>query len=200
MSPQKIRLQMRQKMKIDPEDCVVGTVSYLTPFKGLNFLIDSAKRLLSHSEKYCFLIVGDGSERPALEDQIRTMGLEGKIHLLGHRRDIPELLSAYDIFALPSLSEGHPNALIEAMAVELPVVASDIAGVNETVEHSVSGLLVPSGDSEALAQAILELSQNCEMRKILGSVAKRVVMEKFDRATISQQYRDLYESLWLQKQ
>ena len=119
------------------------------------------------------MIVGDGPERGALETRIAQLGLGDRVHLLGFRTDIPELLAGCDLFVLPSLFEGLPLSILEAMAAGKAVVATAIGGNDEAVVDGVTGLLVPPADPEALADALRTLLREPERRRRLGEAGRR---------------------------
>ena len=125
------------------------------------------------------LVAGDGPERAALESDIARLGLAGTVELLGERTDVPELLARSDVFALSSRSEGLPMSVLEAMAAELPVVASRVGGVGELVRDGATGTLVPPGDSAALAHALAQLAADPELRARMGAAGRRRAEEEF---------------------
>ena len=129
---------------------VVLTLARLDRQKGLTTLLEAAE-LVPEAR---FVVAGEGPERPMLEAQIRRLGLEHRVTLLGHRSDVPQLLAGCDLFVLPSLYEGLPVSILEAMAAEKPVVATAIGGTDEAVLHGSTGLLAPAGNAVALAAAI----------------------------------------------
>jgi glycosyltransferase involved in cell wall biosynthesis len=138
-------------------------------------------------------IVGDGPERAAVEAEVGAHGLEGRVELLGDRRDVPRLLADSDVFVLSSRSEGAPLSVLEAMAAGLPVVASAVGGVPEQVADGATGLLVPPGDPAALASALERLLADPELRRRLGTAGRERVRERFDLAAVRRAHVDLYE-------
>ncbi len=158
---------------------VIGTVGWLTPIKGHRFLIEALARLKpTYPHLYC-VIVGSGPLHQTLESMAASLGLQESLRLMGHRDDIPACLSAIDIFAFPSLNEGMGRALIEAMAMGLPVIASRVGGIPALVEHGVNGLLVPSGDSTALSAAIAELLDQPNQARVMGDMARKRIDDTF---------------------
>jgi glycosyltransferase involved in cell wall biosynthesis len=138
------------------------------------------------------LLVGDGPDRPAVEEEVRRLGLESAVELLGERDDVPELLGTADVFVLSSNSEGLPLSILEAMAAGLPVVASNVGGVAEVVVDGATGLLVPPGDAQRLAAAIERLLEDPVLRRRLGEAGRIRVAEHFDLAAVHQAHLDLY--------
>ena len=190
----------RARFGIDRESPVVGTVSSLTPHKGQGFLIQAAAKIRDKYPSTKFLIVGDGPLRLSLEEQAQRLGLQSSLILTGARRDIPELLSLMDIFVLPSSSrEGLGIAIIEAMAMEKPLVTTDIGGIPEAVQDGETGLLVPPGDSDALAKAIIELLDDPDRAKAMGKKGRDRFEQKFTRKRMLSQIENLYLALASQK-
>ncbi len=147
-------------------------VGLLVPVKGLDHLLDGLIQL-ADLPIICVL-VGDGPLREDLEGRVRDEGLQERVLFVGRRsaREIPQWMSAADIFILPSLSEGRPNVVLEAQACALPVVATAVGGTPEMVEEGVNGLLVPAGDGRVLANALRRLSTDSDLRLRLGSAAR----------------------------
>ena len=138
------------------------------------------------------LIVGDGPDRDEVAAEIQRLGLEGRVQLAGERTDVPTLLADSDIFVLSSRSEGLPVSVLEAMAAELPVVASDVGGLAELVLDGETGLLVPSGDPAALAEAVGRLLDDHELRKKLGAAGRARAEASFDLAEFRRAHVELY--------
>ena len=132
---------------------LIGAVARLTHEKGIDRLIRAAPTVVAKCPEVRFVIVGDGPERPLLEAEAGRLGVDAHFHFAGHRADVGELLPAFDLFVLPSLREGLPFAVLEAMSAGLPVVATRVGGVPEAVAEGVTGLLVPADDPDALADA-----------------------------------------------
>ncbi|HEX6289298.1 MAG TPA: glycosyltransferase [Herpetosiphonaceae bacterium] len=168
---------------------VVGT---LKAQKGHRYLLDAATEAVAQQPDLHILVVGDGELRAALEQQTRDSGLEGHVHFLGNRDDVPELLAASDYFVLPSLWEGLPMALIEAMASGLPVIATDVSGTREVMQPDETGLLVPPGDVRQLRAAIGHLLADPDRARAMGEAAQRRVIAAFSAQQQAQQHLALY--------
>lgn len=145
---------VRQALALSPNDIVLGAVGRLEPQKRFDLLIDAFKTIREHHPKAKLLIVGGGSLVTALSDQITRLGLGNACRLVGHRSDIADLHHAFDLFVQSSDYEGTSNAVLEAMALETPVVATDVGGTVEMIRHEVDGLIVPPGSAPVLAEAI----------------------------------------------
>ena len=138
------------------------------------------------------LIVGDGPDRGEVEAEIVKLGAEGRVQLAGERSDVPALLADSDVFVLSSRSEGLPVSVLEAMAAELPVVASNVGGLGELVVDGETGLLVPSGDPAALAEALGRLLDDRELRQKLGAAGRARAEASFDLAEFRRAHVELY--------
>jgi len=169
-------------------------VGRLEPQKDYPVLIQSFAQLGRNDS--VLWIAGEGRLREELENLVRALGLEGRVRLLGKRDDIPALMSAADAFVLSSLSEGFPLVIIEAMACELPVVATDSGGPREIVEDGQTGFLVPPKDPGALAQAMLRLMNLPEAkRRKMGKLGREKVVAKYSLDHIVDQWEALYTEL-----
>ncbi len=153
---------------------LIGTIAELTNNKGLTHLIDAVNLMRYQvSGVRCQVIaVGEGEERKNLENRIRSLGLEGTVHLAGFVPEAARYLKAFDVFVLPSVKEGLPYTIMEAMAAGVPVVASRVGGIPDLIEHGKSGILVPPKDPNALAQALLDLLDRPERGRSLAQKAR----------------------------
>ena len=148
--------------------------------KGLDNLLLAAPRVLEQHPNARFLLAGNGEERArltALRDRLR---LGDRVEFLGHVDDVPSLLAASDILCHPSLAEGLPNAIVEAMASGAPVIASDVGGIAEAVEHERTGLLIPPHDVPSIAAALGRLLESPALRERLATNGRQVARERFD--------------------
>jgi len=170
---------------------VVLTLARLEEQKGLTYLLDAAV----HVPNAQFVIAGDGRERAALEHQATTLGLGERVLFLGFRADAAELLRSCDLFVLPSLFEGLPLSILEAMAANKPVVASRIAGNDEAVVHGETGLLVPPADAVALADAIRMLLADHGLARRLAAAGEARVRREFSIESMVGRVSALYDEL-----
>jgi glycosyltransferase involved in cell wall biosynthesis len=139
------------------------------------------------------LIVGDGPDRAVVVAEIRRLGLDGRVRLVGERDDVPKLLADSDVFVLSSRSEGLPVSVLEAMAAELPVVASGVGGLAELVVDGETGILVPPGDAPALAAALGRLIEGRDQRRRLGAAGHARAQRLFDLAAFRSAHVELYD-------
>ena len=147
-------LRIRSELGIAPGQVVVGAVGRLECEKRFDVLLDAMGALLRRRGELRLIIVGEGSRRAALERQIRRLGIAAQCRLLGHRSDVRDVYQAMDLFVQSSDHEGSPTVIVEAMAMEIPVVATAVGGTCELIEHGIHGLLVPRRDPQAMARAI----------------------------------------------
>ena len=158
---------------------VIGTVARLSEQKGIKYLLHAAKRIIKQFSNITFIIAGSGPLASQLKELSIKLGISDKVKFLGFRNDIPKILSGIDIFVLPSLWEGMPNVVLEAMFAGKPVIATDTGGSKDIIDNGINGVLVEPGNSEALAEAILKLLKNPAQRQRLGESAKEKIKEKF---------------------
>jgi glycosyltransferase involved in cell wall biosynthesis len=171
---------------------VVGAVGRLEEQKGHRYLLEAIPELARRLPHFTMLLVGDGTRRQALEGLARELGVKEVVRFLGTRRDLPLIHRALDLFVQPSLWEGLPLALLQAMGAGLPVVATRVSGVQEAVRDGVNGRLVAPGDAGALTEAILELSDRPRTRLRLGEAARATVREHYSQEAMLRQLERLY--------
>lgn len=180
----------RQALGIGPGEIVVGSVGRLAAVKNYGLLLRAAAAT-PHPGLHVVL-VGDGPERPALAELAEQLGIDSRVHLLGHRDDVGRLLGMFDLFVLPSLSEGMSNTLLEAMAHGVTPLVSDVGGNTEIVQHGQTGLVFESGNEAMLAGQIARLCADQTSREQLGAAARVRVSEAFGLDGMIERYQDLY--------
>lgn len=158
---------------------IVGTIANFYPPKGLEHLISAAEHF-KNQEDVMFFVIGDGQSRPELEKMIEEKGLRRSVILLGKIPNASRYLSAFDIFVLPSVKEGFPWALLEAMAARLPVIATNVGAVPEIIEDGKNGFIVEPARPEKIAEKILELINSDKLRQEFGIQAHQTVLFKFE--------------------
>jgi glycosyltransferase involved in cell wall biosynthesis len=195
--------RLRQSLGIpDSANAIIGTVGRLTYKKGSSYLIEAVAKLLPRFSNFHVLVVGgqlNSDPEPfqaQLIDRIRVLGLEKHVTLTGYRDDIPELLGLMDIFTLPTFThEGLPRSILEAMAMELPVVATDIRGCREAIVSEETGLIVPPQDSDKLAAALGTLLADAELRQVYGRAGRRRLEAEYDEYLVFKRLMDFYRAL-----
>jgi glycosyltransferase involved in cell wall biosynthesis len=179
-----------------PSACrVVITVGRLAVNKGQHHLVAAAPAVLARFPAVHFLLVGEGEARPGLAAQVAALGLEGHVTLAGHRNDVPALLRGSDVFVLPSLAEGFALALLEALAAGLPVVATRVGGAEEVIVPGENGFLVPPGDPDALAAALMAALALSPTEVAAMREAARRMAARFDLTHTAAQTLALYRRL-----
>jgi glycosyltransferase involved in cell wall biosynthesis len=180
------------------DEFLITTVGNIRRVKGHDIFIRAAARIVSRFPKASFSIAGDVLEQDyflELQALIRELNLSGKFIFAGGVADLREHLSAADIFVLPSRSEGFSNALVEAMAASLPIVATGVGGNAEAVEDGVNGLIVPSDDVDALADAMLRLISNPLEAKAMGAAGREIAANRFTIEAMMGQITSIYQKL-----
>ena len=186
---------VRQALALSPGDLVIGAVGRLEPQKRFDLLIDAFKTTLVRHPKAKLLVVGGGSLVTELSDQITRLGLSGACRLIGHRSDIADLHHAFDLFVQSSDYEGTSNAVLEAMALETPVVATDVGGTVEIIRDRIDGLIVPPGSAEVLAVAIDTALTDRETTRVRAASARRRVETDLSFATRMSKVEAIYTAL-----
>lgn len=171
---------------------VVGTVGRLHIQKGHEDLLKAAKKVLEENPRVSFCIIGEGELRGHLESVTEKLGIRGRVSFLGGRTDIARQLSKMDVFVLPSLWEGFPIVVLEAMAARKPIVASAVNGVLEILEHGKTALLVPPGDPSELSKAIIRMVTDTRLAKSCASRALATVSALFAEENMVRQTEGVY--------
>jgi glycosyltransferase involved in cell wall biosynthesis len=187
------RARVRQELELDERELALIAVGNLHHRKGHAVLLQAfEKARLGHTS--VLLLVGDGPLLAELETMARSLGIGGRVRFLGRRRDVEDLLFASDVFVLPSLAEGLPMALLEAMARGLPCIASAVGGVPEALADGIDGHLVPPGDVDTLAARLASV-EDASTRLQLGDAARLHAMRDFRVEQMVQRYESLYMAL-----
>jgi glycosyltransferase involved in cell wall biosynthesis len=177
-----------------PEDKVIGIIGRLAEVKGHDTLIRAMPAVLAKEPKARLLIVGDGPQRPALNQRLHELGLLGHVTFTGQISNVGAALRAIDVVAMPSLREGLPYALLEAMALDRPVVASAVGGLAETINHCENGVLFRVGDAQALAKALLSVLGDTDLKQTIVRGSRNTV-EDFDIARHVDRLVAMYNAL-----
>jgi len=171
---------------------VIGTIGNLYPVKGHRYFLEAAALVTKTIPNAAFVIAGRGDLLSDLQHTAQMLGIDRQVLFLGHRQDIAALLQAMDVFVLPSLSEGLPLALLEAMSARKPVVGTAVGGVPEVIVDGETGLIVPPKDAPALAHKIVFLLTHPDEAMRLGRLARLRVEEQFSVSSMVRGYEDLY--------
>lgn len=171
---------IRQELNIPTDSKIILTVAVLREPKGIQFMLNSLPEIRKRHPNTHYLIVGEGTHKAHLLNIVKSLGLEKNVTFAGHRNDIPALMHASQLFVLPTLIDALPTVLIEAMAAELPIVASNVGGIPEIIEDRVNGLLVPAGDPKKLTEACLMLLENKKISNELVQAGGQIIRKRFD--------------------
>lgn len=189
-------LSLKEELGIPPDAVLVGAIAFLWDYKGLDDFIAAARLISQHVSRARFLLVGDGPEQAALVHVTVTLGLSDRVTFTGFREDIPRILSVLDVVVLPSVAgEGTPQALLQAMAMERPVVATAVGGIPEFVKHQETGLLTPVKHPQALAEHVLLLLRDRALCKRIGQSGRELVVKSYDLDRMLDRIEAFYEAL-----
>lgn len=185
----------KQMLDLPKEAFVYGTVGRLAPTKGLSYLIEAFAKVKQQMPSAQLIVVGEGRLRNELEQQAAGTSCADSIHFLGHRKNIPELLRAMDVFVLSSIAEGMPKAILEAMAAGIPCISTNVGGIPEIVTSRDVGLLVPARKVAALARAMISVANmsNDELAK-LGEKAQDRVRQVYSHTVVIKRLENIYET------
>jgi len=189
------REALRRTWQIAEDAVIIGTAGRLVPVKGHAILLEAIRILRASKPNVTLFLVGDGPLRSDLEANVKRLGLESAVIFTGHQDQAYDCLNLMDIFALPSLHEGIPMVLLEALALERPVVATRVGGIPEVITHDLSGKLVHASDAEELARSLRELIERPDTAKSLGIEGRRQVEREYSAKTMANRTADMYRSL-----
>lgn len=191
------RFFLRQQLGMGPDDVLVGSVGNIRPAKAYDVLLDAARIVCDGSKRVHFVIVGEGSGPlyESIRDQRERLHLIDRVHMLGHRSDVDELLADFDVFVLSSHTEGFSLACVEAMACGIAVIATRSGGPEDIITHGESGLLVTPGSAAELAAAITTLLNETDFRMALADGGRRRAISSFSADQMLTEYRDLVAEL-----
>lgn len=179
-----------------PEDSTVFiSIGRLEYQKGIDVLLRAIEQLQPIAANVHFLMVGDGPDRNALQSQAAQQGLSSHVHFLGRREDVPGLLASSTALILSSRWEGMPNVVLEAMAAGLPIVTTNVEGIEELVQHGRTGIVVPNDSPESLAEAIRRITSDSDFAATAGKLSQEFVSKQFTTIHTVQSYVNLYRSL-----
>jgi glycosyltransferase involved in cell wall biosynthesis len=187
-------VEKKRSLGLEQKGLVVGFVGWLLPIKGPMHLLKAMEDVWQDHDDTRVVFIGKGELDVELRAEALNISANGKVSFLGWRSDIEEIMPVFDIFVLPSLNEGMGRVLVEAMAAGKPIVASNVGGIPDLVQHGHNGLLVPPGDEKALAAAILQLINDPEKAKLMGQRG-RELCHQFSIDAMVQKLDALYTEL-----
>jgi glycosyltransferase involved in cell wall biosynthesis len=187
--------KIRNELGIPNDSKVIGTVGRLSPEKGHHILIEVAEKIIKKYPATFFVFAGDGLLKEKLERKAKNLKIENHLLFIGSTNKIPELLSIYDIFVLPSFSEGLPMALLEAMAAKIPIVASRIGSIPKLIIPHQTGLLVEPRDMSSLEKSIIDLINDKNKAIKLAENGYRMILKIFSSKIMTEKYISIYNCL-----
>jgi glycosyltransferase involved in cell wall biosynthesis len=183
---------LRASIGASPDDVIVGYAGRMVPVKDLRTLIRAFAEARVAVPRLRLMLAGDGPERPGVEALVAELGLGDRVHFIGWTDDLGRFYATLDMFVLSSLNEGTPVAGIEAMAAARAVVATSVGGVPDVVEHERSGLLVPPRDPPALADAIVRLARDPQLRQAMGAAGRERAREQYSHTRLVDDIERIY--------
>lgn len=186
------RDEARHALALQPHELAIGSVGRFQPVKDHRNLLRASAALSRRGVPHLVLLAGIGPLQADLEREASELGISGQVRFLGHRPDVERVLAAFDVFTLPSKSEGLSNTILEAMAAGQPVVATDVGGASELVIDGQTGLLVPPEDSDALAAAVATLAADPGRRRRMGEAGQQRARNEFSLDRMVASYETLY--------
>ncbi len=188
--------ELKQKLGITSDTKVMISIGWLKPIKGHQYLLDAFSQFITTCiEDWTLILLGEGELERTLKQQAESLGIAHKVMFVGVQKNVSEWLGASDLAVSATLSEGLSNALIEAAAVGLPIVATNVGGNPEVVEHGKTGLLVEAKDSQALAHAMLTITSDSQLNALMSIQAREKAEIDFSIVNMSKQLETLYLSL-----
>lgn len=191
----KYNSSIRAELDIDENTFLLATISRFNKEKGHDFLIEGLKELKNYISNFKILLVGDGEEKNYINEKVKKYNLEAQVEFLGYREDIPDILSAIDIYVSPSRNEAISFSIIEALSCSKPVVATEVGGVPEIFHKGNCGILVPYGDKIAFAKAIRDLYNNKEEYELIKSNCRKIIKNNFSQTNMLKETYNLYREL-----
>jgi glycosyltransferase involved in cell wall biosynthesis len=186
---------LKEELDLENDVSVVGAIGRLVWQKGFEYFIEAIPNVLKKIPEAMFLIVGEGELKEKLKVKSEKLKVKDSLIFTGFRDDIKEILQSIDVLVMPSLLEGLPMILLEAMAMEKPIVATDIDGIKDVLDNGKTGLLVPPKDPEALSEAIVNLLIQRDKAYQMGKKARTVVNEQFSVDTMVEKVEEVYQEL-----
>ncbi|KPL04772.1 MAG: hypothetical protein AMJ73_03735 [candidate division Zixibacteria bacterium SM1_73] len=183
---------LRKELGLSDKIALVGIVARLVPVKGHKYFIEAAAAVMKRLLNVKFLVIGDGELKEKLEDYVKQLGILESVTFCGFRKDLPHIYADLDVVVLTSLNEGLPVAIIEGMAAAKPVVAFDVGGVKDLIQDNVTGILVPFGDVQKLADSITSLLGDPLECERLGQNARRKAYPYLDYRRLVRDMEEFY--------
>lgn len=185
----------RAKFGLNPHSKLVGVVAVLRSWKGHSYFLKAAAQLIQKRDNIDFILAGNGPKRAEIERQIQELKLGERVHLVGHVEQVENIIAALDIVVLPSTAhEGIPQSLLQAMAMQKPVIGTDVGGIPEIVEHERTGLIVSAKNSQALAESIERLLEDQQLANALAYAGCYKIKSHYSIQTMCEKLEKIYAS------
>jgi len=185
--------KLRAQLSLPEGMKIIGIVATVRSWKGHDDLLCAFESIAAHRDDVILLIIGDGPYAPVFKQRVAASPYQSRIHMLGQRQDIPELLRLLDVFVLPSYAnEGVPQAIVQAMAMQLPVVSTRVGAIGEVVQHESTGYLVTPRDTNGLSEFINTLLDDPALRRNMGARGRAIIEARFSRITMLDKMEALF--------
>lgn len=185
---------LRRELNLLPSKVLVGVVARLSREKGICYFLDAIASLADDADAFEFVIIGEGPEAGNLHQQARNLGISNRVNFLGRREDMPEVFASIDILVQPSLDEGLPISVLEAMASGCTVIATSVGALPSVITSEETGILIPPGDAQQISSAIRRTGGDPTLRAQLGGSAQRRVQTTFSAEEMSRRYLSVYQA------
>jgi glycosyltransferase involved in cell wall biosynthesis len=189
------RAEVRAQLGVSDDECLVVQVARLDTIKDHRTALRAIRLAGSRDNRIRLFVVGDGPERANIQREIERQSLQKQVKMLGMRTDVPQLLAGADLFLLTSVSEGIPVTILEAMAAGVPIVSTAVGGIPELIQPEAHGLLAPAGDAAGLADALVRLAGDQQLRTRFAANARQRVTADFSERGMIDQYDEIYQSM-----
>jgi glycosyltransferase involved in cell wall biosynthesis len=187
-----VRARVRAELGVEEDASLIAAVSHLKRSKGVDYLVRAFADVLPEHGKAVLVVVGNGPEREALEEQVQLQGMADKVRFVGHREDVPEILAASDLFVCPSLLEGGCASALEAMAVGKPMIITPVGMARELVPRSESGVVVAPADSHAIANGMRQVFAQRDQWAAMGERGRAIVVRDASTRVVAEQLTTMY--------
>lgn len=190
-----VRIEKRKSLNVPDNTFLFLTVAVLREPKGIQYMLQALPQIIASMPNAHYLIVGDGNYGKTLKKMVKDLQIENHVTFAGQRADIPEILAASDVFVLPTLTDALPTVLIEAMAAQKAIVASNVGGVPEIVADRINGILLPPANIQELANSCMKIAQDQDRREAMENAGLEIAREKFDIYKQVEALSKLYQGL-----
>ncbi len=191
--PDKCNQTFRKQLKISDNTCLIVNIGRLSPEKGQDIFIRSAKELLKIYEDICFVLVGIGPEQEYLQGIVSELGINNSVIFSGYQKNMLDVYNSSDLVVQSSYTEGMPNVVLESLLMQLPVIATDVGGTSEVLQHNETGTLIEANNLDQLTDAIKEYIEQPEKYEKMASAGRKYVTENFDHNQRVDSLMDVYE-------